>query len=362
MKITTTTPLCRQLGVEHPIFAFSHSVEVTVEVTRAGGFAVLGVARDEPQEITRMLAEVRAAIGSRPFGVDVMFPKIEGQPETVEEMKKQLPPAHVRFVERLFEKYAVPVATRPHFFTQTVRSQRFFEAQLDAVLASDVDLVAMAVGVPPEVVARIRAAGKTSLALVGAPRHAQAALAAGVDILVAQGADAGGHTGSIGTFTLVPQIVELAGDVPVIAAGGIGHGRQVAASLAMGAQGAWLGTAWLTTREHALSDVLVDKLLAAGSDDTLISRAHSGKPCRLLKTAWTEEWHASDAPPPLAMPYQQALVGGLFAAVEEHEVRALLYTPAGQSVAWCREREGVSDVMQRLMRQTRDALGALAQG
>ena len=255
--IPTTTALCRRLGIAHPIFAFSHSVEVTIEVTLEGGFAVLGVARDEPEDIVEMLRKVRAGVGTRRFGVDIMFPKLDGVPSTLEDIKRALPEGHLRFVEKLAEKYRVPEATQPHFFTQQVRSHSFFEAQLKAVLASDVDLVAMAVGVPAEVVGRIKASGKTSLALVGAPKHARAALAAGVEILVAQGADAGGHTGTIGTFSLVPQIVEMSGEVPVIAAGGVGHGRQIAATLAMGAQGAWLGTAWLTTREHALSSALV---------------------------------------------------------------------------------------------------------
>ena len=357
-----TTPLCRQLGVEHPIFAFSHSVDVTIQVTLAGGFAVLGVARDHPDHISQMIREVRAAVGHRRFGVDLMLPKLNSNETSVADLKRKLPVSHTEFVEGLAAKYQVPSATRPHFFTETVRSQSFFEDQLQTVLDSDVDLVACAVGVPTDVIQRIKEREKIALALVGAPKHARSALAADVDILVAQGTDAGGHTGPIGTFTLVPQVIEVAGNLPVITAGGIGHGRQIAAALAMGAQGAWLGTAWLTTREHGLSSAITDKLIAAGSEDTLLTRAHSGKSCRVIKSAWTDEWHAAGAPDPLPMPYQHALTGSLLAAVEEHEVLPLLYSPAGQSVAWSRNIEGTREVVDRLVTETRLALDALISG
>jgi NAD(P)H-dependent flavin oxidoreductase YrpB (nitropropane dioxygenase family) len=288
-----------------------------------------------------------------------MFPKLNSEDTSLIEMKKKLPDAHVKFAAGLAEKYRIPPATKPHFFTDTARSQSFFNRQLDVVLESDVDMVACAVGVPADVIGRIKARNKIALALVGSAKHAHAALSAGVDILVAQGTDAGGHTGPVGTFTLVPQVIEVAANVPVVAAGGVGHGRQIAAALAMGAQGAWLGTIWLTTREHDLSKAITDKLIAAGSEDTLLTRAHSGKSCRILKSAWTDEWHAPGSPEPLKMPYQHALTGGLLAAIEEHEVLPLLYTPAGQSVAWSRSVESTRDVMDRLVSETRQALDAL---
>lgn len=355
-----TTPLCQRLGTVHPVFGFSHSVDVTIALTRAGGFAVLGVARDDPDHIRRAIGAVRDAVGARPFGVDLMFPRLAGQEATVAEVQQQIPQQHRDFVDELTARHQVPAATRPTFFTATVRSAALFEAQLDAVLESDVDLVAAAVGVPPAVIARIKQRGKIALALVGSAKHAQAAIAAGVDALVAQGSDAGGHTGTVGTFSLVPQVLAVAGTgagaVPVVAAGGVGHGSQLAAALAMGAQGVWLGTAWLATHEHALQDALVKQLLDARSEDTVITRSHSGKPCRVIESGWTREWHAPGAPDPLPMPYQQALTGPLVAAVEEHNVQSLLYTPAGQSVAWVTQREPVQAVVQRLIEQANAAL------
>lgn len=350
------TPLCRKLGVRCPIFAFSHSLEVTVAVTLAGGFAVLGVARDDPETISRLIQQARERIGDRPFGVDLMFPKLTQEDGTLEGLKAQIPERHQAFVKELMDSREIPAATRDTFFTKGVRSQQLFEAQVEAVAVSSADFVAAAVGIPSQVIARLKRAGKMTAALVGKPSHAEAAITAGVDVLVAQGTEAGGHTGTIGTMALVPQVVAIAAGRPVLAAGGIGHGSQIAAALALGAQGAWLGTAWLTTREHGLPAALVEALINSGSEDTVISRSHSGKPCRLLAGGWTDAWHAKEAPSPLPMPLQQVLTGPLVAAVEEHGVASLLYTPAGQSVAWSRRVEAAADVVERLANEMRTAL------
>ena len=355
------TPVCDLLGIEWPIFGFSHSLEVAAAISRAGGYGVFGVARERPEAIPGLLARLREAVGNRPFGVDLMLPA--GMPADDEQAragKAALPAGHLAFVDALRQRHAVPPATREHFFRDTIRTRALFDAQVEAVLAADVDGVATAVGLPTEVVARVRAAGRTTLSLVGSPRHARAALAAGAQVLVAQGCDAGGHTGPIGTFSLVPQVVEVAGEVPVIAAGGIATGAQVAAALALGAQGAWLGTAWLGARENRTHPLLLAKLRAAGSEDTTITRAHSGKPCRVLRSAWSDAWDAPDAPAPLPMPWQHALTGELLAAIEEHGIEPLLYEAAGQSVAWLRDEEPVAAIFARLLTQTDAALGRLA--
>jgi NAD(P)H-dependent flavin oxidoreductase YrpB (nitropropane dioxygenase family) len=355
------TPICERLGIERPIFGFSHSLEVVAAICRAGGFGVFGVAREDPAHIGERIAELRQAVGARPFGVDLMLPA--GMPEQSDPAAAahHLPAGHREFVDGLRDRYQVPAATRPTFFTTFVRSKALFAQQVDAVLASDVDLVATAIGLPPDVIARTRAAGKTTLSLVGTPRHAEAAVAAGAEILVAQGYDAGGHTGTIGTMTLVPQVVEV-GDrtgVPVLAAGGIASGRQIAAALALGAQGAWLGTAWLGSLENRTHPMLLEKLLAAGSDDTVVTRAHSGKPCRVVRSAWSDEWSAPDAPAPLEMPWQQALTGELLAAIEEHDIEPLIYEAAGQSVAWLRQQETVAEIVERLVAETDRAFESL---
>jgi NAD(P)H-dependent flavin oxidoreductase YrpB (nitropropane dioxygenase family) len=355
------TPVCDLLGIERPIFGFSHEPRVVAAIAHAGGYGVLGVARERPEEIPGMLSQLREAVGDRPFGVDLMLPA--GMPEddaAASAGAQALPAGHRAFVAGLGERYRVPPATRPNFFADTIRTQALFAAQVDAVLAADVDGVATAVGLPEAVIGRVRACGKTTLALVGSPRHARAAIAAGAQVIVAQGHDAGGHTGPIGTFTLVPQVVEAAGAIPVIAAGGIGCGAQIAAALALGAQGAWLGTLWLGATENGTHPLLRAKLERAGSEDTTVTRAHSGKPCRVVRSGWSDAWDAPGAPAPLPMPWQHALTGGLLAAIEEHEIEPLLYEAAGQSVAWLTREEPVAGIFARLVAQTDAALARLA--
>ena len=353
------TPLCRQFGLDVPIFGFAHSLEVTAAISRAGGMGVYGATRDTPEEIQDRLARLRETTGARPFGVDLVLPRGMPDFDDREAIEAEIPDGHRSFVKDLIERYEVPAADGPGMRSRFVRSDETAERQIDAVLSSDVDLFACGIGMPATAVERAKAGGKATLALVGAPRHAQAALAAGADILVAQGYDAGAHTGVIGTLSLVPQIVALAGDVPVLAAGGIATGAQIVAALAMGAQGVWLGTAWLATEEQDLKDVVVEKLLAAGSSDTVISRADSGKTLRQIRTAWSEEWAAPDAPKPLKMPYQDILVGDLLGAIDQHEIEALMHHPAGQSIAFVNRRSSVREVMERLTAEAEVALGTL---
>ena len=359
MSPTLRTPLCERLGMDVPVFGLAHSPEVVAAISNAGGFGVYAATRDTPEEIAGRVAHLRRLVGARPYGVDLLLPA--GMPDLNDRAaaERAIPEAHRRFVAHLKAKYQVPEPTRPGFRSRFVRSQEVWDAQTEAVLASDCEMFACGTGTPPAVIARAKAAGKLTVALIGAPRHAQAALAAGVEVLVAQGTDAGGHTGSIGTMALVPQIVEAAGNVPVLAAGGIGTGSQLVAALAMGAQGVWLGTLWLATAEHALGEVPLRQLLDAGSADTVITRASSGKTMRQVRTAWSDEWAAAEAPAPLRMPYQDLLVGELVAGVDEHQVEPLMHQPAGQSVAWCRGRETVGQVIERLKGEAEASLARL---
>ncbi len=356
-----TNALCRRLGIRFPIYGLAHSIEVVAAISRAGGFGVYAAARDGPSQLVSRLQALRALCPDHPVGVDLLLPAGIPDDASRESIAAGVPDAHRAFVAGIARKYAVPAATRGNFFSQYVRSKALFDEQVDAVIASGIGVFAAATGVPPAVIARVRDAGLTTIALVGTERHARKAVQAGVDILVAQGYDAGGHTGSIGTFTLVPQVVAAAEGRPVLAAGGIGTGAQIAAALAMGAQGAWLGTAWLGSSEHRLPSALSAKLEAAGSGDTVITRAHSGKPCRVVKSAFTDEWHAPGAPEPLPMPWQQALTGDLLAAIEEHGIAPLVYEAAGQSVAWVGAPRPVDAIVADLVAGLRSALAGLAE-
>lgn len=346
---------CRSLGIDVPIFGLAHRVEVAAAISNAGGLGVYAAARDGPSELAAQLKKLRQLCPDRPVGVDLLLPTSLPKSLSLDEIRQSLPKAHVDFVDGLFKRFNVPAATQGNFFSQYVRSQSLFEEQMDAVVASDVEVFAAGVGTPLDVIARAKAAGKYTMSLIGTPKHAQKAMAAGVDALVAQGYDAGGHTGQIGTLSLIPQIVACAKGLPVLAAGGIGTGSQIVASLAMGAQAAWLGT-----QEHQLPKSLTDKLISAGSEDTVITKAHSGKPCRVIQTDFSRVWSENGAPAPLDMPYQQALIGQLLAAVEEHDIEPLVYEAAGQSVAWIDEIQPVSAVMGRLVAEMHASLNQIA--
>jgi len=354
------TPVCDRFGITHPVFSFSHSIDVSAAVSRCGGLGVYGATRRTPAEICAELAELRARAGDVPIGVNLVLPP--GMPEENDPaaLERELPEAHKAFVRGLYEKYEVPPPRRRGVRTRFLRSNEMARAQMEAVLACDVQVVACGIGAPADFVERCKRAGKTLVALCGSPRHATRALAAGVDLLVAQGHDSAAHTGPIGTFSLVPQVVEVAGDVPVLAAGGVMTGRHVAASLALGAQGVWTGSLWLASVEYALHPVLLRKLLAAGSDDTVITRSESGKPFRQVRSAWSDEWSAPAAPRPLAMPYQDMLVGDLLGAIDDHEIEPLMHYPVGQGVAWLRERRTVAEIFAGLLEETRLSLGAVA--
>lgn len=354
------TPLCDRLGISVPVFSFAHSLEVTAAVSLAGGFGVYGATHDEPQAILEKARALKEMCKGRPFGLDILLPSVTVDRDDKAAADAEIPVAHKEFIAHLREKYQVPPATKGHLFMNHVRSQELFAAQAEAVINSGANLFAMAVGTPADVVARAKAAGQLTLSLIGSPRHAARVKATGVDLLVAQGYDAGAHTGTVGTLSLVPQVVDIVGDLPVIAAGGIATGRQIAAALALGAQGVWTGTIWLGTQEHAVDKIVADRLIAAGSEDTVISRSWSGKTLRMLRTAWSDEWAAPGAPAALKMPYQQVLVGEIMAAVKEHRVEPLLWEAAGQSVAYVREISSVEDTMRRLIAETEEALARLS--
>jgi len=357
------TPICDKLGIEFPIFGFAHDVKTVAAISNAGGYGVYGATRRFPHEISDELQQIQDLVGGKPFGVDLVLPPDMPQHNSREAIEAEIPPEHKAFVEDLIQRYNVPKGSGPGMRTRFIRSQEIETAQLKAVINSDVNMFACGIGAPPEAVAQAKARGKVTLALIGSPHHVQRTIAAGVDIIVAQGYDAGAHTGPIGTFSLVPQIVEAAGDVPVLVAGGVATGRHIAAALAMGAQGVWLGTAWLLSQEHQghMHPVNTKKLIQAGSGDTVITRSESGKTFRQVRTGWSQEWESENAPTPLKMPYQDVLVGDLLGAIEEHDIEPLIHSGAGQSIGYFNEVRPVQTIMDELVGQSVTALRAQSQ-
>jgi len=310
------TELCRTLGLEFPIVAFSHCRDVVAAVSNAGGLGVLGISGSSVDELDRELSWIEDAIGSRPYGVDVLLPAPATEASvSVEDL---IPAAHKEFVSDLLARYGVPPLPDGGS-VRTVSSALAAHgvALIEAALEHRVGLVASALGPPPpEMVALAHGRGVPVAALVGKREHAERQRDAGVDIIVAQGYEAGGHVGEIGTMVLVPEVVDAVSPLPVLAAGGIASGRQLAAALALGAQGVWTGSVWLTTQEAETHPAVVAKFLRATSSDTIRSRATTGKPARQLRTAWTDEWENPANPDPLPMPLQTILTADARARIQ----------------------------------------------
>ncbi len=303
------------LGIEYPILAFSHCRDVVAAVTNAGGFGVLGAVAHTPDGLDQDLGWLDDQVGGRGYGVDLLVPTKHSAPESAlsADLGAMLPSEHLRFVEELLVRYGVE--PMPGDIAQP-RGQMTVTADdnatlLDVACAHDVELLASALGPPPPwFVERAKASGAVVAALAGTVEHARRHVSAGVDIVVAQGTEAGGHTGEVATMVLVPEVVDAVGSsVPVVAAGGVATGRQMAAAFALGAEGVWCGSVWLTTDEAETHPTVKRKFLAATSSDTVRSRSLTGKPARQLRTPWTDAWADPSAPAPLPMPLQSILVG-----------------------------------------------------
>ncbi len=305
-------------GIEFPIFAFSHCRDVVAAVSKAGGLGVLGAVAHSDRQLEIDLDWIEEEIGDRPYGVDLIIPaKYLGDDEggfTAEQIAQLIPAEHRAFVDDVLQRYGVPELVDDEGVSGETGGDAIFSAnraapQLEIALAHKARFFVNALGPPPaHMVREVRAAGRLIGALAGKAQHAVRHVNAGVDVVIAQGYEAGGHTGEIGTMVLIPEVVDAVTPVPVLAAGGIGQGRQMAAAMALGAQGVWCGSVWLTTEEAETHPAVKDKFLAATSSDTIRSRSRTGKPARMLKSAWTEEWENPDTPAPLGMPLQPMLV------------------------------------------------------
>ncbi|HEX9683419.1 MAG TPA: nitronate monooxygenase [Acidimicrobiales bacterium] len=319
------------VGIEFPIFAFSHCRDVVAAVSKAGGLGVLGAVAHTPEQLEIDLDWIENEIGDRPYGVDLIIPARyagdEEQGYSLDDIRQLIPPEHQAFVADILRRYEVPEVSLDDIDSDSrnvgggTGAAPFSAAsagpQLDIALAHRTCFVANALGPPPQfMIDRVKEEGRLVGALAGKAVHAERHAAAGVDLIIAQGYEAGGHTGEIGTMVLIPEIVDAVAPVPVLAAGGIGRGRQLAASMALGAQGVWCGSVWLTTNEAETNPVVKAKFLAATSADTIRSRSLTGKPARMLRSAWTDEWDSPEAPAPLAMPLQSVLTFRAQAAIQ----------------------------------------------
>ncbi|MFD8145628.1 nitronate monooxygenase [Streptomyces sp. NPDC059708] len=348
------TELSKKLGVEHAIFGFTPFPAVAAAITRAGGFGVLGAVRyTAPDDLKRDLDWMQAHTDGKPYGLDVVMPAkkaVDGISEA--DIEAMIPAGHREFVRDTLAKHRVPELAEGEASGWRITGwmEQVARNQLDVAFDYPIKLLANALGSPPaDVIARAHDHGVLVAALAGSAKHARRHAEAGIDVVVAQGYEAGGHTGDIATMVLVPEIAEAVAPLPVLAAGGIGSGEQIAAGLALGAQGVWLGSLWLTTTEAELhSRALTEKLLAAGSGDTVRSRALTGKPARQLRTEWTDAWDDPAGPGALPMPLQGLLVAEAVSRIQKYEVGPLLGTPVGQIVGRMNAERAVQAVFDEL--------------
>jgi NAD(P)H-dependent flavin oxidoreductase YrpB (nitropropane dioxygenase family) len=371
--------LCEMLGIDFPLVAFSHCRNVVAAVSRAGGFGVLGATAFTAPELELELKWIDENIGGRPYGIDVLIPENiatkNEQSGSAGSLAARIPQAHRDFVRDLLAKYDVELPSRRER-AEGEESKRRLNLQEDAVMPllevafhHPIKLIANALGVPPQSMLDLgRKHSVPVAALIGAKEHAVRQVKAGVDIIIAEGWEAGGHCSEVSTLVLIPDVlraIKPIRNVPVLAAGGIATGRQMAACMAMGAAGAWTGSVWLTTAESDLPELIRDKMLAATSRDTVRSRCRTGKYSRQLRSAWTDAWEAPDSPDPLPMPFQTvlsepALRAALRAAERGNKKASELVTYwVGQCVGLVDSVKSSRAVVQEFMEEFAEAISEM---
>ena len=360
------TSICDEFGIDYPIFAFTPSQHVAAAVSRAGGLGVLGCVRfNDPDELEETLAWLDDNTDGKPYGVDIVMPMKVPTEGTSVDLKAMIPQESIDFVDRTLQRLGVPPLPEGEgrdgvlgWLHSVARSH------LDVALRHRPVLIVNALGSPPvDVIETCHEAGIKVAALAGTARHALRHVENGVDIIVAQGYEAGGHTGEVASMVLQPDVVDAVGaDVPVLGAGGIGSGRQIAASLALGSQGVWTGSIWLGTEEYQnlqSNEGWTEAFTRATSSDTVRTRIYTGKPARLLKTKWTEAWAEEGAPEPLPMPLQNLLVADAHNRINASGDPDVISMPIGQIVGRMDQVRPVAEVMASLISEFEETVARL---
>src|SRR5690242_7836390 len=366
------TQICDDLGIEFPIFAFTHCRDVVVAVSKAGGFGVLGAVGFSPEQLEIELQWIDEHIGDRPYGVDIVIPnKYEGMDsdmsgeELAEMLRKMVPREHLDFGRKVLADHGVPVdeSTDQDALQLLGWTEATATPQVEVALQHPkMTLIANALGTPPaDMIEHIHAAGRKVAALCGSAYQARKHADAGVDIIIAQGGEAGGHCGEVGSIVLWPEVVKEVAPLPVLAAGGIGSGAQIAAALAMGCEGAWTGSQWLMVEEAENTAVQQQAYANATSRDTVRSRSFTGKPARMLKNDWTEAWETPGNPEPLGMPLQYMVSGMAVAATHRYPDQTVdvAFNPVGQVVGQLNKVEKTAAVIERWVQEYVETCGRL---
>ena len=357
------TRLCEEYGCEVPIVAFAHTRDVIAAVCNAGGIGVFGATSDTPDEMRAKIRWIKERVGDKPFGVDLLMPAsfVQGNREDLE---AQIPQGHRDFVAGLMKDNKIP---KPKQLSSSGMDGQMLEharEKLRIIYEEKVPIFASGLGSPAFILEEAHSHGTKVWGLVGLPRQAGREIEAGVDVLIAQGYDSGGHSGTVGTFTLVPEVVRLAegSKTLVLAAGGVNNGRQLAAAITIGAAGVWTGTIWLATHESETEMFLKQRLVQARAEDPYQSRAMSGKPIRQLPSKYGDAWKQPGAPPTLEMPLQGMLVAEIQAGIKEARMEDWMTTPAGQSVVGIHAIKPAAEVVYAMVEEAQQAFERVGAG
>ncbi|MEH6549655.1 MAG: nitronate monooxygenase family protein [Pseudomonadales bacterium] len=366
------TELSKKLGIEYPIFAFTHCRDTVVAVSKAGGIGVLGAVGFTPDQLKEELDWIDEHIGDHVYGVDIVIPqKYEGMGDmSAEDMEKELwkmiPQENIDFAQKLLADAGVPAwpdgTTTMGLMGWT--DQTAGPLLEEAIKRPQCRMIANALGTPPaDKIKMVQDSGRLIGALCGKVKQAVAHKEAGLDFVIGQGGEGGGHTGEIGSIVLWPQMIDAIGDTPFLAAGGVGNGRQMLAAMAMGAQGIWTGSLWLTVEEAHAEPAQKESLLKASSEDTVRSRSWTGKTCRMLKNDWSEAWEAPENPKPLGMPLQGMVTSDGMRRTSRYagvgDCQKVAFNPCGQVIGQINEIESCRGVIFRILNEYVDALDRL---
>lgn len=364
------TAICEMLGIDVPIFAFSHCRDVVVEVSKAGGMGVLGVTYISPDQLEAELQWIDDHIGGKPYGVDVVMPNNYQKLPDEKIGPEDLPQEQVEFMRKLLDEAGIPrlpgddndALLREDLARVQMTREQVMEL-IDIAVTHPIKVVVNALGTPPrEMVERLHGRGIKVGSLIGKVEHALNQKEVGVDFVVAQGMEAGGHTGKITSMILWPQIIDAMAPTPVLAAGGIGSGRQMAAAMALGADGVWCGSIWLGTRESEVLPEVKERFWEATAEDAIQSRLRSGKPARVLRSKLSDAWERADAPAFLPMPYQTLMMREPHMRVDRARRKEYMYYPVGQVVGAMRAETTCKQVVYDMLNEFVEAtqrLGAL---
>jgi len=374
------SPICEMLGIEFPLLAFTHCRDVVVAVSKAGGMGVFGAVNLPPDRLKEELDWIQANIDGKPFGVDLIVPnKFEGKSDEFDSdrLLNAVPDEHKNFAAGIMKDHGIDdidlesKRSNSLSFARNLRDDGALSS-MEVAFQYPIKMIVNALGVPPKSMLEMAAKhGVATGALVGAKEHAVNQVNAGVDVLIVAGGEAGGHCGDVSTMVLIPEVARAVRDMghstPILAAGGITTGEQMAASMAMGAAGAWCGSVWLTTSEAETNPIVKEKMLDASSRDTVRSRSRTGKHSRQLRSPWTDAWEAEDAPTPLPMPLQSLVSEPALGHIDKlsqggHEGAKDLATYwVGQGVGLMNQSMSAGQVVQQFKEEYLEAYERLMQ-